>query len=71
MPMTPRDRKAELVRAGVSQASIAAATGYSQAHVSDVLRGSRRNESIELAIATAIGCDVDAVFAPREQTTAA
>lgn len=68
MPMRPRDRKAELVRAGVTQADIARQTGFSPAYVNDVIAGNRRSPAIEAAVAQAIQRPIDQVF---DRTTAA
>lgn len=62
MPMTPQDRKAELVRKGVRQADIARRTGHSPTYVNDVLTGKRRSETIEREIARSIGRPVEKVF---------
>jgi lambda repressor-like predicted transcriptional regulator len=69
MPMTRRERKAELVRHGVSQADVARAANVSQAFVSDVIAGNRRSETVEAIVAKAIGKDVGDVFPPREERT--
>jgi hypothetical protein len=70
MPLEPRDRKAELVRNNVRHTKIARDLGYSQAYVSDVIAGNRRNPRIEAAVASAIGLPVDEVFPPREAAVA-
>lgn len=66
MPMTPFDRKVELLRNRVPQAEIARRTGHSEAYVSEVIRGTRRSERIEAAVAAALGLPVAEVFEPRE-----
>lgn len=70
MPLSPLDRKAELVRRRIRQSAIAAKCGCSKSHVSDVLYGRRRNEEIERVIATAIGMTPEEVFPPREVAVA-
>jgi transcriptional regulator with XRE-family HTH domain len=60
--MTARDRKAELVRNGVTQAEIARRTGFSLGYVGDVIAGNRRSPKIQSAIAEAIGRPVREVF---------
>lgn len=70
MNMTARQRKAALVEHGRSQADIARKTGFSEAYVSDVLKGYRRSVPIESAVAEAIGRPVDEVFPPREEVVA-
>lgn len=62
MPMKPADRKAELVRRGVTLADIARALEVSGPHVSQVLYGKRRSPRVEQAIAEAIGKPVSRVF---------
>lgn len=69
MPMTRRERKAELVRIGVSQADVARAANVSQAFVSDVIAGNRRSDAVEGIVAKAIGREVADVFPPREERT--
>lgn len=62
MPMTPLDRKAELVRRGVRQVDIARKVKKSAPYVNDVLMGNRRSAEIEREIANAIGKPVEKVF---------
>lgn len=61
--MTPADRKAELVRRGVTVSAIARRIGRTQGHVSNVLAGRRRAAVVEQAIADALGMPVERVFA--------
>lgn len=70
MPLTPLDRKAELVRRQVRQSHIARRLGVSQAYVSDVIAGNRRSSAIEQAVAEALGLPVDKVFEPRSPAVA-
>lgn len=62
MPMTPAERKAELVKNGTKIIDIAKALGVSQAHVSRVVKGERRSPTVEAAVADAIGKPVKKVF---------
>lgn len=71
MPMTPFDRKVELMRRKVSQADIGRRTGFSQTYVHEVLKGTRRSPVIEAAVAELIGRPVDEVFPPRETAAVA
>lgn len=71
--MHPLDRRAELVRRGVTIASIARELEYTDGHVGLVLHGHRRHPRTEIAIAEKIGRPVSEVFpeAPANQTSAA
>jgi lambda repressor-like predicted transcriptional regulator len=66
MPMTPNERKAELVRRGRTMADIARQLGVSLGHVAQVVRGLRRSPSVEQAVAEAIEHDVADVFPPQD-----
>ena len=70
MPMSGLDRKAELVRRGVTGMQIARELGYSSAHVSQVLLGTRRHERTEKAIAEKIGLPVVDVFGEYDKCVA-
>lgn len=70
MPMTPLDRKVALVRRQVSLAQIGAQLGVSRQFVSDIVRGNRRSERVETAVAEAIGKPVEKVFPPRDVAAA-
>ena len=63
--LSPRERKAELVRRGIKLVTIAKREGVAPSSVSLVLTDVRRSEKIEKAIARAIGKPVDEVFPPR------
>lgn len=71
MPMRPNEIKAEMVRAGVTQVSIARQSGYSAAYVGDIIAGNRRNAGIERLIAHSIEREPHDVFEPREAREAA
>lgn len=62
MTMAPRDRKAELVRRGVTMASIARELGVTASHVQAVVAGIRRSPRVEQAVADALGLPQDSVF---------
>lgn len=64
MPFSPSDRKAELVRRGVRQATIGRRVGHSRAYVNQVISGRRRSKRIEAAVAEALGLPVAEVFPP-------
>lgn len=70
MPMTPFDRKVALMRKRVSLAQIGTDLGVSRQFVSEVVRGTRRSERVEAAVAEVIGKPVTAVFDPREVAAA-
>jgi len=61
--MTPNDRKAELVRRGLTGADIARRLGVSRTLVHDVLHDRRQSAAVRDAIAKAIGRPVEEVFA--------
>lgn len=62
MPLTPQDRKAELVRRGLTMSDVARSLGLSLNHVSKVIAGERRSPRVERAIAKRIGQPVESVF---------
>lgn len=62
MPMTPIERKVELLRAQVKMTDIARQLGVTIGHVSQVIAGNRRSPSVESAVADAIGKPVHRVF---------
>lgn len=64
MPLSPLDRKAELVRRGVRLTDVARELELSKSHVGQVLHGLRRHQRTEVAIADHIGLPHDAVFPP-------
>jgi lambda repressor-like predicted transcriptional regulator len=64
MPLSPNDRKAELVRRGVSMSEIARRLEVTPQHVSQVISGDRRSTPVEAAVAAAIGMAVAEVFEP-------
>lgn len=65
MPMTPKERKIELLRADATMAEIARQLGLTIGHVSQVIAGKRRSPSVEQAVAAAIGKPVERVFGSR------
>jgi len=65
MPMTPLDRKVALIRRGVSMADVAADLDVSRQFVSDVVRGNRRSDRVEEAVAKALGLPRTEVFPPE------
>lgn len=65
------DIRAELVRRGLSFASIARELGRSKVHVREVAAGKRRSANVEEAIAAAIERPVDEVFEPTPNGAAA
>lgn len=62
MPMSPRDRKAELIRNGRTMTEIADSLDLTVSHVAQVIRGIRRSPAVEKAVADAIGKPVKQVF---------
>jgi hypothetical protein len=62
MPMTPVEIKVELLRKGVTLASIAQDLELTAGHVSQVVWGKRRSADVEKAVAEAIGRPVSKVF---------
>lgn len=62
MTMTPAERKAELMRRGVTQTAIAERLGVHLSHVGHVVNDRRRSVAVEQAIAEAIGKPVKKVF---------
>lgn len=62
MPLTPQDRKAELVRKGLSMSDVARQLDLSLNHVSKVIAGERRSPRVEQAVAELIGMPVTKVF---------
>lgn len=71
MPLTPQDRKAELLRKGLSMSDVARELGISAHHISRVVAGERRSPRVEQAIADAIGLPVADVFEPMTAESAA
>jgi predicted transcriptional regulator len=70
MPMSPLDRKAELIRKGVSLTSIAETLGVTPQHVSQVLSGKRRSPTVEAEVARCLAQDVGDVFPETEAVRA-
>lgn len=68
MPFSAADRKAELVRAGVTQQSVADACGVDFTFVSHVIAGrksrSDKAQKVMAYVAGRLGCPVDEVFPP-------
>lgn len=62
MPMTPKERKIELMKADKTMAEIARQLGVTISHVSQVVLGKRRSPTVEAAVAEAIGKPVTKVF---------
>lgn len=62
MPMTPKERKIELIKADKTMADIARQLGVTVSHVSQVVLGKRHSPSVEAAVAEAIGKPVTRVF---------
>lgn len=69
--MTPKERKIELMRAGVTMISIARRLGITVAHVSMVVGGKRRSPRVENEIAAALRRPVGDVFEPATDSAAA
>lgn len=70
MPMTPMDRKVELMRREKKLTDIAKQLEVSVNHVSQVVAGKRRSPRVEEAVAQVLGKPVTQVFEPS-QTVAA
>jgi lambda repressor-like predicted transcriptional regulator len=72
MPLSPLDRKIELLRKGVTMSGIARELDppVSPNHVHKVVAGERRSPRIEQAIADVIGLPVAEVFPDREHVAA-
>lgn len=64
MPLSVNDRKAELVRRGVTMTAIADQLDVTPQHVSQVISGERRSVRVEEAVADALGMPVEDVFEP-------
>lgn len=64
MPMTPTERKVELLKRDTTMTALAESLGCTVSHVSHVIHGRRRAPRIEQAIADAIGKPVKRVFEP-------
>lgn len=62
MPLSPLDRKAELVRRGISMSEIARRLGVTSQHVSSVVAGKRRSPRIEEEVARSIEKPAARVF---------
>jgi len=62
--MSPNDRKAELVRRGVTMTEIARELDVVPQHVSQVISGERRSSRVEQAVADRLGLPVEQVFEP-------
>lgn len=71
MVMTPRDRKAELVRRGIKMTQIARSIGMSGGHVEATIAGKRRSPRVEEAVAALLDRTVDEVFGPIPNGAAA
>lgn len=69
--MDPLERKIELMRAGISQASIARKAKVSTAHVARVIAGLSTSERVEKMIAKAIDKPWKTVFPRRHQNDSA
>lgn len=67
MALSKYERKEKLGHGAVKE--IAAATGRSEGHVSQVINGKRRDRVVEVAAARRLQMSVDEVFEP--QTSAA
>lgn len=65
MPMTPEERKAELVRRKTTAAAVARSLGVARAHVSQVLAGTRRSPRVESEVARIFEMAVEDVFGER------
>ena len=70
MPMTPIDRKVELLRKGVSMSEIANSLGMSVQHVSAVIAGNRRSPRVEAEVASRINRTAEEVFGPQPEAAA-
>ena len=62
MKWTPRDIRAELVRAGVSQAEIARALNRSTALVGQVIDGRTISDRVRRDLATRLGRSVEEIW---------
>ena len=62
MPLTPLERKAQMVLKQISQTDLAEELGVTQPHVSQVISGERRSPRVEEAIAAKLGMPVEVVF---------
>lgn len=62
MAMSRWERKAALRHGAMKE--VAKRTGRTLGHVSEVVRGNRRDRKVEVAIARAVGKPVDEVFEP-------
>lgn len=62
MPMTPKERKIELLKADATVSGIARQLGLSISHVSQVIAGKRRSPNVEAAVAEMIDKPVADVF---------
>lgn len=71
MPLTPLERKAELIKKQIQQRDIAAQLDLSPIQVSSVIRGERRSQRVEQAVADALGLPVEEVFPPTDANVAA
>jgi hypothetical protein len=69
MALSPVERKAALLLAGVKYRDLAAKHGFSAAMISVVVNGRSRSDRVEAAIAQAIARPRDEVFPPRTGTT--
>lgn len=67
MALTNLERKAELVRRGITTTAIARRCKVSSQYVSMILHGKRRHELVERTIARLIGRDVAEVFEARSR----
>lgn len=70
MVMSPRERKAELIRKGFTVTQIAQLAGVTQPHASHVLKGRHRSARVEQIIANAIGKPISRVFGKPQQRVA-
>lgn len=63
--MEPNDIRAELVRRGITGASIARELGYTKAHVSAIIKGIRKNAQVQQLIADKLGMPFNQVWPGR------
>ena len=65
--MRPNDIRAELVRRGITGASIARELGYTKAHVSTIIKGTKKNARVQQLIADKLGLPFSRVWPERKR----
>lgn len=71
MAMSGVERKVALIRAGITQSTLAARCWVTEGHFSAVMQGHRRSPRVEKAIADALHLPLDEVFEPVPKKTTA